>query len=97
MLSLRSKCYCFSHSRASGIQFDPDIRSFSHSRASRIQFGPDIWSLSINVRFFDRKYKNQQKLAKNYSFYNTFSLEKPHSFYEPQHYKKYTPATLPKT
>ena len=34
------------------------------------------------------------------SFYNTVSLKKPHVFYETQltqHYKKYTPATQPKT
>ena len=37
---------------------------------------------------------------KDHSFYSTVSLKKPHSFYKPQptqRYKKYTPATQPKT
>ena len=35
-----------------------------------------------------------------FQFHNTILLRKPRSFYEPQltqHYKKYTPATQPKT
>ena len=49
------------------------------------------------LRFSGRKSQSQQKLTKkDHSFYNTVSLKKPHSFYEPkliQHCKKHSPAT----
>ena len=56
---------------------------------------PHNWSWSFSFRFSSKKSQNQQ----DHSFYNTVSLKKPHSFYEPQlthHCKKYTPAAHPK-
>ena len=50
--------------------------------------------------FSGQSLKPSKTSKKDHSFYNTVSLKMPHSFYKPQltqHYKKYTPATLPKT
>ena len=54
----------------------------------------------LNSDFLLESLKANKNWQKNHSFYHTVSLKKLHSFYEPQltqHYKKYTPATLPKT
>ena len=43
--------------------------------------------------------KPTKTIKKDHSFYNTVSLKKPHSIYEPQlaqHCKKYTPTAQPK-
>ena len=56
--------------------------------------------LSINFRFSGRVSKPTKTSNKDYPFYNTVSLKKHQSFYKPQltqHYRKYTPATQPKT
>ena len=65
---------------------------------------PLIWSyLSIaiiNFRFFGRVSKPTKTSNKDHSFYNTVSLKKHLSFYQPQltqHYKKYAPTRQPKT
>ena len=49
--------------------------------------------------FMVQSLKANKTSKKDHSNYNTASLKKPDSFYEPQltqHYKKYTPATQPK-
>ena len=49
--------------------------------------------------FLVENLKVNKNYQKNHSFYNSVSLKKPHSFYEPQlthHYKKYTPTNQPK-
>ena len=60
-----------------------------------------MWSLSTVFRLSGRKPRSQQKLAKNISLILTYSFaQNPQSFYEPQlsqDYKKFIPATQPKT
>ena len=60
-----------------------------------------ICSFLFSFQIFQQKVSNPTKLAKkDYSFYKIVSLNKPHSFDEPQltqHCKKYNPATEPKT
>ena len=65
---------------------------------------PLIWScLSItiiNFISFGRVSKPTKTSNKDHSFYNTVSLKKHLSFYQPQltqHYKKYAPIRQPKT
>ena len=59
-----------------------------------------IWSLSTNFEISGKVSKLTKTSKRVHSFYNTVSLKKPYSFYEPQltqHYKIYTLATQLKT
>ena len=70
----------------------------------------EVWTRKYMIKFLEIMYlfrifwfsclKVNKTSKKDNSFYNTLSLEKPHSFYEPQltrHCRKYTPAIQPKT
>ena len=70
----------------------------------------EVWTRKYAIKLLEIMYlfriiwlkvsKSTKTSKKDNSFYNTLSLEKPHSFYEPQltrHCRKYTPAIQPKT